>query len=69
MFQRYGLIEDEHDLTSAVIEGPLPETLASPDDRLAKLMRDQKKLYALVEYVQSEDRRQFLRDYFGVAGG
>lgn len=67
MFQRYGLIDDEYDLANVTIDQALPETLASSVDRRAKLLRDQKKLYALVEYVQSDDRRQFLRDYFGVA--
>lgn len=67
MFQRYGLIEDEHDLTSVSIDQPLPETLADAKDREAKLLRDQKKLYALVEYIQAPDRRQFLRNYFGTA--
>jgi len=32
-----------------------------------KLMRDQKKLYALVQYVQAEGSRvDFIHDYFGV---
>lgn len=66
MLQRYGVIEDEHDLSDACIQQPLPETLADPQARQAKLLRDQKKLYALVEYVQAPDRIQFLRDYFGV---
>lgn len=67
MFQRYGLIEDEHELSNVHIQGPLPETLATSKDREDKLLRDQKKLYALVEYVQADDRRDFLRRYFGTA--
>ena len=65
IFQRYGLIEDEHDLSELSIQLPLPDTLADANERQAKLVRDQRKLYALVEYVQSADRRQFLREYFG----
>ncbi|MCC6507756.1 MAG: ATP-dependent DNA helicase RecQ [Pirellulaceae bacterium] len=65
IFQRYGLIEDEHDLSELSIQLPLPDTLADANERQEKLIRDQRKLYALVEYVQSDDRRQFLRDYFG----
>ena len=66
MFQRYGLIEDEFDLSHVAIDLPLPETLASAAEREAKLVRDQMKLYALVEYAQADDRRDFLRRYFGV---
>lgn len=64
MFQRYGLIADEHDLSNLSIAAELPETLGDPEDRQAKLLRDQRKLYAMVEYVQASDRQQFLRDYF-----
>ena len=67
MFQRYGLIEDEYDLSDVNIDQPIPETLANSHDRQQKLLRDQKKLYALIEYIQSTNRRQFLRDYFGIA--
>ncbi len=66
MFQRYGLIDDEWDLSQVNVCEPLPDTLANAEERDAKLLRDQKKLYALVEYVQAEDRWQFLRNYFGV---
>ncbi len=67
LLQRYGVIEDEIDLSNLEVRGPLPEPLLNQESRAAKLLRDQKKLYALVQYVQSEDRRQFIRDYFGVA--
>jgi len=41
--------------------------LADEEGRAAKLLRDQKKLYALVQYVQAEgNRKQFINDYFGV---
>ena len=67
LLQRYGVIEDEIDLSKLEVLGPLPAPLLDQDARAAKLLRDQKKLYALVQYVQSADRRQFIRDYFGVA--
>ncbi|HQZ66459.1 MAG TPA: ATP-dependent DNA helicase, partial [Planctomycetaceae bacterium] len=67
LLQRYGIIEDEIDLSNLEVRGPLPEPLLNQESRAAKLLRDQKKLYALVQYVQSEDRRQFIREYFGVA--
>ncbi|AMV30526.1 ATP-dependent DNA helicase RecQ [Pirellula sp. SH-Sr6A] len=66
MLQRYGVIEDENDLSNVTVQAPLPATLASDADRSAKLQRDQKKLYALVEYVQAEDRKEYLHRYFGV---
>ena len=53
--------------SNLVVDGDLPEALADEEGRAAKLLRDQKKLYALVQYVQSADRRQFIREYFGVA--
>jgi ATP-dependent DNA helicase RecQ len=61
------VIEDENDLSDLQVSAPLPPALLDEDARSAKLLRDQKKLYALVQYVQSDDRRQFIRDYFGVA--
>ena len=67
LLQRYGVIEDENDLSNLTVTGELPNALTDDEARSAKLLRDQKKLYALVQYVQSEDRRQFIRDYFGVA--
>ena len=67
LLQRYGVIEDENDLSNLEVDGEIPDALIDDEARAAKLLRDQKKLYALVQYVQSEDRRQFIRDYFGVA--
>jgi ATP-dependent DNA helicase RecQ len=67
LLQRYGIIEDENELDNLQVLGPLPESLADEEARSAKLLRDQKKLYALVQYIQSDDRRQFIREYFGVA--
>lgn len=66
LLQRYGVIEDEIDLAAVQVDGPLPESLVDEDARAGKLLRDQKKLYALVQYVQSDNRRQFIREYFGV---
>ena len=67
MLQRYGVIEDEIDLGNVQVNTSLPDNL-SDDERLnSKLLRDQKKLYALVQYVQCEDdRKQFIHEYFGL---
>jgi hypothetical protein len=48
------------------LQGDLPEELRDAEARNSKLISDQKRLYALVQYIRSEDRRQFLREYFGV---
>ncbi len=64
MLQRYGVIQDENDLSNVEIDGPLPSTLADSQHRAAKLLRDQKKLYALVEYSKAEDPRAFIHAYF-----
>jgi len=67
MLQRYAIIEDEIDLSEVSVSGPLPKPLRDEGRIAAKLLRDQKKLYALVEYVQAEgDRIGFIHRYFGV---
>jgi ATP-dependent DNA helicase RecQ len=65
MLQRYGVIQDELDLGHLEIAGPLPDSLANQNDRSEKLLRDQKKLYALVEYAKASDPREFVHKYFG----
>ncbi len=67
MLQRYGVIEDELDLTNVRVDGPLPDSLSDNQQRAAKLLRDQKKLYALVEYSKAEDPREFIHSYFSAA--
>ena len=67
MLQRHGVIEDETDLGSVEVLADLPDSLADEELRAAKLMRDQKKLYALVQYVQAEEnRKKFIHEYFGL---
>lgn len=67
MLQRHGVIEDETDLSNVEVLAPLPGPLADEELRSAKLTRDQKKLYALVQYVQAEDdRKKFIHEYFGL---
>ena len=67
MLQRYGVIQDENDLSDVKVNGPLPDSLADSQHRAAKLLRDQKKLYALVEYSKAEDPRLFIHSYFSAA--
>ncbi|MCA9266455.1 MAG: ATP-dependent DNA helicase RecQ [Planctomycetales bacterium] len=67
MLDRYGVIAGEHPPACYEVLGPLPAGL-SDDDRLEqKRIRDQKKLYALVQYANHEgDRKQFIHEYFGI---
>ena len=66
LLERYGVLNDEHDLTHMELQGDLPAELADAERRSDKLLRDQKRLYALVQYIRSEDRPGFLREYFGL---
>ena len=67
MLERYGVIDQSEDLSRVeVSEDFLPSLLADSTHLAAKLLNDQKKLYAIVQYVQCEgDRQAFLRQYFG----
>jgi len=65
MLHRYGVIADANCLEDVQVQAALPEDLANDELRQEKLVRDQKKLYALVEYVKSEDRKRFIDHYFG----
>lgn len=67
MLQRFGIIDNENDLSNINVQAELPESLSNPAMRSAKLLRDQRKLYAMVEYVQSNGHhRQYIEEYFGV---
>jgi ATP-dependent DNA helicase RecQ len=67
MLERYGVVDQIEDLCRVeILEESLPSNLTDGKHLAAKLLNDQKKLYALVQYVQSEsDRQAFLREYFG----
>ncbi len=67
MLDRHGVIADSQPPGCFDVIGPLPDSL-SDDQRLAeKLVRDQRKLYSLVQYVQqADDRKRFILDYFGL---
>ena len=49
LLQRYGVLEDEHDLTDLELQGDLPAELRDAEARGSKLLNDQKRLYALVQ--------------------
>lgn len=67
LFDRYEVIDGGlHPLRIREIH-PLPPTLINPEERQDKLLRDQKKLHALLEYVQCEaDRKAYIHTYFGL---
>jgi ATP-dependent DNA helicase RecQ len=75
MLERYGVLEgvdfrnvdsEPTDWSGLNLLQQLPSNLVSQEMLAAKLERDQRKLLALVQYVQAEDRVAFLQDYFGL---
>ncbi len=70
MLERHAAIEGDwrdEDQVQLRVVGDLPEPLADPAQRAAKLRRDQEKLLALVRFIRHDgDRLAFLREYFGV---
>jgi len=67
MLERYGAIEGTWEPMRLEVSGPLPPELSAPDTLSEKLRRDQQKLLALVQFIRHEgDRRDFLRQYFGL---
>lgn len=68
MLERYGAIEGTWEPMQLEVTGPLPAELIDPDRLATKLRRDQQRLLALVDFIRhEEDRRDYLREYFGVA--
>ena len=68
MLERYGVIELIWEPLEINVVGALPPELMDRNRLANKLRRDQQKLYSLVELVRHEgDRREFLREYFGLA--
>lgn len=67
MLHRYGTIEGDLAPLCLRVTGPLPTILQDQTQLDQKLIRDQKKLYALVEYSKhGGDRKQFIHEYFGL---
>jgi len=67
MLDRYGVIEGRLAPLEIEVVDQLPEALRDQARLDAKLLRDQKKLYALVQYVKHEgDRKAFIHEYFGL---
>ena len=67
MLDRYGAIEGTWAPFDLAVVAPLPSALVDAEALQAKRLRDQKKLYALVQYVRHEgDRKAFIHKYFGL---
>ncbi len=65
MLERYGVIEGSLSPLQIDRVGELVEELRDTQRLAEKLLRDQKKLLSLVQYVRTEDdRREFLNRYF-----
>ena len=67
MLDRYGVVRGPAAPECFEVVGELPDALCDETRLEQKLLRDQEKLYALVEYVHHQgDRKEFLREYFGL---
>ena len=67
MLERYGVVRDARPPGCFQVTGDLPQELVDPGRIQNKLERDQKKLYALVEYANdSGDPKAFIHQYFGL---
>lgn len=67
MLDRYGVVKGKEPPECWQVTGPLPSALQDSHRLIEKRRRDQRKLYALVEYVNYEgDRKRFIHDYFGL---
>ena len=70
MLERYGVIDRSRLSQQCAVIDELPPRLLDESYLERKRRRDQKKLYTLVEYVKcTGDRKEFIRDYFGLSGG
>ncbi len=67
MLDRYGVIEGHPEEKNLRLLAPLPETLTDADWLAGKLQKEQKKLYALVQYAKHQgDLKAYIHDYFGL---
>lgn len=68
MLERYGVIDLSLLSKECAVIDELPARLLDESYLQQKRLRDQQKLYTLVEYVKCPgDRKEFIRDYFGLS--
>ncbi len=66
MFDRYGVTEGSLENTNLILQTELPEELFDEDRLKEKLLNDNKKLLAVVNYFKTKScRRIFISEYFG----
>jgi len=65
MLDRYGIIAGPHEPECFELQRPLSARFLDDSELAQKKLRDQRRLYALVELVrEEEDRQGFLNRYF-----
>jgi ATP-dependent DNA helicase RecQ len=70
LFDRYGVVKGPQAPACFQLQSDLPDQLVDAGRLQEKRLRDQRKLYALVQYVNTQnDRKGFIDDYFGVGPG
>ncbi|MBZ0178067.1 MAG: ATP-dependent DNA helicase [Melioribacteraceae bacterium] len=69
MLDRYGVTEGSLEEKNLEVVSTLPEQLSDDDYLNEKLLSDNKKLLALVNYINNKNcRRVYISDYFGFPG-
>ncbi len=67
ILERWGVIQGSIDPLRVELTGPLPAALSDQDQLDVKRQRDHRKLHALLQYTRTkEDRKMFIRHYFGL---
>jgi ATP-dependent DNA helicase RecQ len=67
MLDRHGVIEGTTHPFRMRVLSDMPEMLLDQDRLDSKLLRDQQKLYALVQFIRHEgERKDFIHEYFGL---
>ena len=67
MLDRHDVIPDDMPPGCFDVQKPLPEIFRDQERLDRKRLGEQKKLYALVQYVrEAEDKKAFIHDYFGI---
>lgn len=68
LFDRHGVVQGPRPPACFQLQTALPDELTDATRLQEKRLRDQRKLYALVQYVNTDDdRKHFIHEYFGIA--
>lgn len=69
MLDRYGVTDGQVQNKNLILVGELPKQLEDEDLLKEKMLNDNKKLFAVVNYFKSHEcRRVYISDYFGFPG-